>query len=186
METKAEIRNCIKNKKKKMTLAEIEKYSYKIIEVFTGLQEFKDTPCILTYVNFNEEVVTKNLIREALALGKRVAVPKIVDNRMDFYYIHSFQDLKLSDYGILEPYKLIEAKESSALMVMPGLAFDLKGHRIGYGKGYYDGYIKNHLDYHRIVLAYRFQVFEEIPFGDSDISVHQIVTEKEMITINLQ
>lgn len=184
METKKDIRTYIQNKKKKLSQDEIFYKSSIITKKLIELPEYMDSECIFTYINFNEEVVTRDIILHASEYGKRVAVPMIRNQSMNFYYINSLEDLRPGYFGILEPREIFKAKEKNPCMIMPGLAFDIKGHRIGYGKGFYDKYLKNHLEYKRIALAYEFQVFDRIPYAEQDIPVDKIVTEEEVITVD--
>lgn len=184
METKKEIRTYIKNEKKKLSQEEILYKSSIIAKRLIELPEYINSKCIFIYVNFNEEVITRDIISHAIEHGKRVAVPVIKNQNMDFYYINGLEDLSPGYFGILEPRELFKTKEENPCIIMPGLAFNMKGHRIGYGKGFYDEYLKNRLEYKRIALAYKFQVLDKIPYGESDIPVDKIVTEGEVITVN--
>lgn len=114
-------------------------------------------------------------------MGKKVAVPKvIVDNFMKFYYIDSLKSLTPGAYGILEPeaYPQREACKEHALVILPGVAFDRQGNRIGYGKGFYDNYLSTHPQYHRIGLAFSAQCVDFIPADCHDIRVEAVITEK--------
>lgn len=183
METKKEIRAYIKNQKKVLSQEEVIYKSNIITKKLVELPEYKESTCIFIYVSFNEEVVTRDIILHAIEHGKRVAVPMIKKQSMDFYYINSLEDLSRGYFGIEEPKEMPKAKEKNSCVIMPGLAFDMKGYRIGYGKGFYDSYLTNHLDYKRIALAYKFQIFDKIPYTEFDIPVDKIVTEEELITI---
>jgi 5-formyltetrahydrofolate cyclo-ligase len=94
--------------------------------------------------------------------------------------INSLNNLKVSDYGVLEPEDNSEevfAKDMN-LAIIPGLVFDLKGGRIGYGGGFYDRFFSNtNIDITKIALAYQFQILEELPLEDHDVSINNIITE---------
>lgn len=115
--------------------------------------------------------------------GRHVYVPKVNGREMDFYEITSMQDLKKGYRDILEPIDtLLPVHGISGIMVMPGLAFDRMGHRIGYGGGFYDRYIasqKNSL--YKVAFAYDKQVFSKITVQEHDQTADCIVTECETI-----
>lgn len=141
-------------------------------------QEAKEIYC---YVSFGEEVSTNAILVHAWKHGKKVAVPKILeDDTLEFFYIDTREQLKEGFYGILEPVTAKIASGDEVLVVMPGVAFDREGGRIGYGKGYYDRYLRKHPDYHTIALTFEVQCLDQVPVEDHDIRPEWILTEKEM------
>ncbi len=147
---------------------------------------YREARCIYTYISVKGEVDTASLITSALMDGKRVAAPRVRGRHtMDFYFIKSRADLQPGFMGIPEPgpwCPKAPSPSADALMVMPGVAFDRTGARIGYGGGYYDAYLKDNRKCRRIAPAYAFQIAESIPTEEQDVSVEFIFTEKEMIT----
>mgnify|MGYP002530928218 CR=1 FL=1 len=107
---------------------------------------------------------TRELIRGLLAEQKQgrrihVAVPRVAGREMDFYEIHDMTDLQPGYQGILEPAEYCPKVEATeGMMLLPGLAFDREGHRVGYGGGYYDRYLTAYPDCIRAGIAYRMQV----------------------------
>ena len=85
-------------------------------------------------------------------------------------------------YWISEPPAERQAAGSNVLVIMPGVAFDRRGGRIGYGKGFYDSYLGKHPEYRRIALAYEIQCLDLIPSEEHDIRPECIITEKEIYT----
>ncbi len=139
---------------------------------------------VLVYIDFNNEVKTRELIQYLLDHDHHVLVPKTqkTSNEMDAIRIYSFDDLKIGNYGILEPIG-IPSKISPDLVFVPGVAFDRKGNRIGFGKGYYDFYFASLINSPlKIALAYDFQLVSEIPCDAHDIAVDWIVTETQVIS----
>lgn len=136
-----------------------------------------DKHCIGIYVSFNHEVDTLNIIK-ALLGHKRVCVPRIVDRVMHFVEIRSLADLKAQTMGILEPVAKdwINPKEIDAFLI-PLSAFNERGYRIGYGKGYYDRYLKG-LFALKIGLAYSFQKLDLAFESPHDVACDIIVTER--------
>lgn len=179
---KKELRHRISTRKKSMTLDEREKKSDRIFERLENLAEWKEAQCIFSYVSYNQEVNTGDRMMQWIVQGKKIAVPCVVENEIKFYYIHSISDLKEGYKGILEPEKKYCADGDEGLMLMPGLAFDKRFHRLGYGGGFYDRYLKKYPSrFLKVALAYDFQIFDEIPWEEHDQKVDLIVTENTVI-----
>lgn len=178
METKKAIRDKIKKKRASLPLEEQQAKSKKIIDTLASHPLYKHAEEIYCYVSFGGEVDTREFVESSLKMGKKVAVPKIlVNNLMEFYYINSLKELTEGHYGILEPPPVKKAPGNCALMVMPGVAFDKRGGRIGYGKGYYDEYLKHHPSLRRIALAFELQCMESLPREAHDIAPELLMTE---------
>ena len=177
---KKQIRKIISEKKKSMSLEEIERLSAELTKRFLSLQEYEQAECLFAYISYNQEVRTRMLIEKALADGKRVAVPKVIGDDMEFRYIISEADLVPGYKGIKEPSESTikaDGKERKVLMLMPGLAFDRMGNRIGYGKGYYDRYLYEHSNiyFQKIALCYDFQVLDLIEAEQYDRKVDRLI-----------
>lgn len=181
MDEKQEIRFEISERKKRMSQIEIQNKSNHITEVLLNLEEYKSAKSIFSYVNFNQEVVTTQILMDALENGKRIAIPRVDNKLMEFYYINSLKELQPGYMGILEPISDEVAQDENGLMLMPGVAFDLNKNRIGYGKGYYDIYLSKHKIGKKIALAYELQIVEKIKADAFDIKPDFIITEKRMI-----
>lgn len=159
---------------------------FKIIDTLTDLEIYKRSKTIFTYVSINEEINTRTFIKEALKLGKIVAVPKTYkgSKEMKAVVIKSLEDLELSRFNLLEPKKDNEVleKEEIDLIVVPGAVFDLSLNRIGYGGGYYDRFLKDiKFKNNKIALAYDFQVLDKIEVEDYDIKMDLLITEKRIL-----
>ncbi|WP_310605438.1 5-formyltetrahydrofolate cyclo-ligase [Anaerosporobacter sp.] len=186
MESKAQIRKQIKELKKNLSKEEIQIRSNQIAERFFSQPFYKQAENIYLYVSYNQEVNTLGMIPRILEDKKRVAVPKIIDGTMDFYEITSLNQLSEGEFGILEPVTCEPVSESevwnssSNLMIVPGLAFDKDGGRIGYGGGYYDCYIHKNSERIglKIAFAYDFQVLEHIEIESFDEKIDGIITDK--------
>ena len=138
MESKKDIRKKIFAERKLHTDEQIEAMSRTITDKVTALPAFKNADRILVYADYNHEVVTEYLIKEAWKAGKEVAVPKVVGKDMVFYKLTDFARLEPGYFGIPEPVSGEIVNWSKALMIMPGVAFDRANHRVGYGGGFYD------------------------------------------------
>lgn len=145
--------------------------------------QYKNSKNIFVFVSYNNEVDTHRIIKQALQQGKRVAVPVIlsIEEGMVAVLIRSFQELNKNKYGILEP-PLIETNiitpEEIDLVLVPGVAFDDKGGRVGYGAGMYDRYlVKVKSSTPKIALAYNFQLLPEVPMEPFDVRLDGIITD---------
>lgn len=142
---------------------------------------------VLFYAPLNDEINIDDCINDALMLKKRVALPTCTDNNgnMKFYNISSLDDLKLGHFGVREPDtdKCEEVTDfNNSICVVPALAFSKKGFRLGYGKGYYDRFLKNYISI-SIGLCYNELVLNELPTDEFDIPVNYVITENSIITV---
>lgn len=177
------IRKQIIQERNRLSQKQVEQKSQSVFLRLISLLEYQNSNTIFTYVDCKNEVATKPIIRHALAHGKKVAVPKVNKKEMDFYYIQSLEELQPGNFGILEPVTNQVAKPESACFIMPGVVFDLKLHRIGYGGGYYDRYLSSFVgDSSVLALAFELQILPSIPYETFDISPSKLVTERRVIT----
>ena len=185
IQTKKEIRKYINNCKSLMNSCEVLEKSILIQNLLMEQEEYKKSDRIYIYVNYNREVITTDIIRKSLAVGKKVYVPKIQDNVIKFHEIHSIEDdLALGAYGILEPTYDSPDDLRDGLLVMPGLAFDMEFHRIGYGGGFYDKYLTLPNSHIKLALAYDFQIFDIITTDEFDVKVDAIITQDLVIRVS--
>jgi 5-formyltetrahydrofolate cyclo-ligase len=186
---KKELRAYIKSQKEKLSPDEVFMRSQRVLQRLYEQECYQNTQNIYTYVNYNQEVCTKELIEQSLVRMKNVFVPKVFGDRMLFYKISSLDELEPGAYGILEPaVKSLDLKDDRVedtpcgLMIMPGLAFDRSGGRIGYGGGFYDRYLSEHSDFFKVALCFDFQIVDKIISEDFDIPVQMIISESEIIS----
>ena len=160
-----------------------QKMDNRIMNLFTSLISYRYSDILLMYYPTRGEVDTRPLIRSALAAGKKVALPVCLsESEMDFYFIESEDDLEIGRFGIPAPKKECrkfdrESDTGGIIMTVPALAFDKKGFRLGYGRGYYDRYI-NELNATSVGFVYSSFLTDSLPRGRFDISVDLIVSEK--------
>lgn len=170
-----------------MPSAIMEEKSGQIMNFLFAAEEYCRADVILTYVNYQSEVMTECLIEHAAAEDKRIFAPKVTGNEMDFYRIAGMGNLIKGYRGIREPDggEVFSRNTGYALMVMPGVVFDINRHRIGYGKGFYDRYLKRlddlRIHIHTAALCYECQLFREIPYEIHDRKPDMIITEKRVI-----
>lgn len=148
----------------------------------------KKTEKILTYVSFRSEADTRQIINFVLDQKITLAVPKCgAEGKMDFFIINSLNELIPSDYGIPEPADNREnllTEFKNTICIVPGLAFDIKGKRMGYGGGYYDRFLSLHPEIITVGLCYNSLLSDLVPSEPHDISVDYIITEKGLIKVN--
>ena len=155
----------------------------KILYKRTSLPVYKNCETVLTYVSTPIEVDTRMLIAKALSDGKKVAVPKCIKGTrdMEFYLINSFDDLEEGSFSVLEPVpeKCVPLKKiNKAICIVPALAYDRYGYRLGYGKGYYDRFLSAHKNVFKIGFGYCCCTETKLNHGRYDIPVDFLVTEK--------
>lgn len=137
----------------------------------------KQCSLILIYVSCHNEVDTIELIKYFLNHKKQLAVPKIENDIMKFYYIKDLSDLSLGYFNILEPMtkeKVINF--SNCVSITPGICFSKDNYRIGYGKGFYDKFYQKHNIY-KIGLCYKECMLDNIPSDIHDISLDEVITD---------
>ena len=138
---------------------------------------------VVCYAAFDNEVLTNKLIEYFLLKEKTVYLPKVDKNNLLIIQIDSLRDLKKGSYGIMEPTGVAVNLEDKTvdLWIVPGIAFDIKGNRLGYGKGYYDRILKSVALDKKIGLCFGFQVVVHIPIQNNDEKMGWLITENKLI-----
>ena len=179
---KNELRDKMKRFRREMPPLVKQKKDMAIRRGVQSLKQYQACQTLLTFVSTDIEVDTRGLIGQALRDGKRVAVPYCVDGtrQMDFYYIQSMKDLAPRTFGVLEP--LVErcqkwSDDQNSICLVPGLAFDRHGFRLGYGKGYYDRFLSGYTGF-KIGIVYEGCLCQRLPHGYYDLPVDLLITEK--------
>ncbi len=182
-----EVKNALRKKFRAIRLGysqeEKQRLDDSIFCRLTALYQYQKTDTLLTYVSKAEEPDTLQLISKAFRDGKKVAVPKCLDDsgKMAFYYITDLHQLEKSSFGVMEP-KPAECREfigdgSGSLCIVPGMAFDSSGYRLGYGKGYYDRFLSGYQGF-TVGVCYSECVKWSLPKGRFDKPVKILVTDK--------
>lgn len=176
MNSKTEIRAKIKKIRQKLSLVEKKDLDKAIIEKIKSNSLVNKAGTILAYMSHKNEVDLIDFINENIS-KKHIILPRVNKNTLDLYIIETLDDLEEGTYGIMEPKTTCKTikPEDIDLAFIPGVAFDANGHRIGYGKGYYDQLNKS-LKCKKIGLAYNFQIVDEIPFESHDVPVDFIIS----------
>ncbi len=184
------LRKELLHKRNALSLKETETKSNAIFLKIIKAKEYLSAKTIMFYVAKGNEVSTTKIIQHALEHKKNVCVPKVDITK---HILHAIEikaldgELQKGHFGIHEP--LFEEKKvmhlnNIDLIVIPGIAFDMKGHRLGWGKGYYDKFLEKHGKIHKVGLAFEFQLLQELPRDKHDIPVNMVVTEERVINVN--
>lgn len=181
METKQHIRRQIAALRKACSDEEVEEKSLAITGRVLALPEFLHCRKMYIYADYNHEVRTEYLIKEAWKMGKQAAVPKVEGTEMRFILLEDFSKLAPGYFGIPEPVEGETVHWEDGLMIMPGVAFDRENRRVGYGGGFYDRFLEKHPGLFTVALGFEFQILDQVPFEETDIRPRVIVTEEEVL-----
>lgn len=166
-----------------------DKDSQKIQSTVLRSNIYKEADILFLYSDFHGEVGTLTLIEEALLNGKKVYLPKVMDGynvkSMEFFRINSTYELVEGYKTIKEPifdlsrkFSYEENKDKKLLMLVPGVAFNKEGYRLGYGMGYYDKYLENKDNVLKFGLCFSMQISDTFDIEEYDVKMDFLVTEK--------
>lgn len=173
---KQELRKAIRARKRAMTEEEIERRSRSLCQKFLESDAYRACRTLYGYLPYNQEVRTLPILAQALADGKQVAVPKVYGDDMKFISLTDLTQISRGYAGIPEPIADEPvAEDETALVLMPGLAFDPQGHRIGYGGGFYDKFLSREPNHPTLALCYEFQMVEHLETEEFDIPVDAVI-----------
>jgi len=161
----------------------------RIRETLFSLPEFLSAQTIILYASFRSEVATYGLIQESISMGKKLFLPKVdaYNARLDLYVIRDIGELSPGFMGIPEPnladFRIGNINDAD-IVIVPGVAFDVVGSRLGYGMGYYDKLLSMRKKLSPVVaLAYDEQLVKEIPADEHDVRVDIIITDRQLIRV---
>ncbi|MDQ4050394.1 MAG: 5-formyltetrahydrofolate cyclo-ligase [Thermoproteota archaeon] len=160
----------------KLNSEEVAKRSKIIQEFVINTEEFRQAKVVGAYFAIGSEVMTELIIGRTKMLGKKIALPRVEGDEIIFYELPLTNTLVKGRFGIMEPPPHDPADKIDVLVV-PGIAFDKKGNRLGYGKGFYDRLLSSNLTKFSFGLAYSFQVIENLPHEDHDKRLDAIASE---------
>lgn len=167
-----------------------------LIELY-NFDLFKEASCVLSFVSYGTEIKTNQLLDIILNENKMLCLPRTENEKMEFYYINSDEDFseqtEIGEYGITVPKsnqdKLdINSIPDKTLIIIPGLAFDERGNRLGKGKGYYDKFLAELLSTSEkekilgiVGYCYDFQIIDKVITEPNDIPVDYIISDKRIV-----
>ena len=192
-EEKAALRRRMKDLKEALSEEDRLAWSALIREEILRDKAWQEAPVVFSYLTLGKEVDTLPLIREALSQGKRVYIPVILRDEEGRSQMEASELLNLEEdlapgtLGILEPRKeslRIRDPRDIAFLLLPGLAFDTRGGRLGYGGGYFDAFLPRLSPRCTLLAAaFSFQVVEEVPMEPHDLKIPALLTEQGPIPI---
>jgi len=170
-----------------LTMKSIELKSEFIAQNLYGQNLWKEAEEVLLFLHFGREVQTHRIIEAALGQEKRVYAPVIQEREIRFYPVYHHEGpFSVNKYGIKEPPvdnpPFHGNSSSTPLMLLPGLCFDRKGGRIGYGGGFYDRFLNSHRGLKKVGLTFAELVYPAVPCEDYDHPVDTLITDQEILT----
>ena len=189
--SKSELRKEAQRRRSQLSEQERTKKSALIVNRVESDPDWQSAKVVCVYVWFKSEVQTDSLIESAWSAGKTVCVPlcgKTDTDKITLYKINSFDDLSPGAFGIREPkvdqvgahLERVALSDVDAFIV-PGIAFDKQGNRLGWGGGFYDWALSRAVNAKKIALAFSCQIFETIPVEPQDIKMDKIICEANTI-----
>lgn len=175
---KKELRKLIKERKKTFAPENAIVDSEKIFSQVESLPQFKEAEVVLAYWSLSDEVITHSFILK-WAGKKKIVLPIVIGETLELRAFNGVETLVTSDsFGIQEPKTevLVDPKEVD-FAIIPGVAFDKKGNRLGRGKGFYDRFL-NQTKAYKVAVGYDFQILDEIPVSSFDVPVDIVISTK--------
>jgi len=182
---KNSLRTQIKLIRKNLSKAEIEEKSNKICDLLFSSELLKDTKTVMVYLSAFNEVRTDKIITKLLADDKKILAPVTDKSAVSItpYCITDISQLQKGAYGIFEPPQTDKAEISDIdAVIVPGIAFDKKGNRMGFGAGYYDRFLAD-FGGTKIGICYNFQLLDEICTDAHDIPMDYIISEENIYAV---
>ena len=183
MTAKATLRETVLRRRDALPPEERAALSARIISSVLRLGAYRRSDAVLAYASFGSELRTDDLLRRTLADGKTLVLPRVEDGGLKLYEVRDVdRDLVPGTWGIREPVtENCPVADPGGLdfALIPGVAFDRRGRRLGYGGGFYDRLISSYLQEGTPLVAGAFEVqmVEEVPVGPGDVPVDAVVTE---------
>jgi len=177
--TKVELRQAIRQLKRQFTQEELGDLSLAIIDSLCRNEHFVNAKTILAYHSLPDEVSTHELIRQ-YSQKKTILLPKVIgDGEMEIRRYRGEGDLQQGAYGIMEPCgELFTDYDEIDLAIIPGMAFDPKGNRLGRGKGYYDRFLSCARNTYKVGICFPFQLVDDVPVENMDIAMDAVLSKK--------
>lgn len=168
----------IRQRKAEISFEDKKALSDNIWSQLEELDEFKSAKCVMLYWSMADEVNTQEFI-EKWASDKRIILPCVNDDLLELREYRGKEDLKPGDlYHIPEPSgPLFHEEKEIELIVVPGVAFDMEGNRMGRGKAYYDKFLKRTNSF-KVGVGFNIQILEDIPYDELDVKMDLVLTHK--------
>lgn len=180
------VRKQFRDMRNGMAPGQVKELSERICANVTASPQFLEAERIFAYYPIGNEADVRKIVREAWRQGKQVAFPGVSGEDMVFFRVSDFLKLHPGTFGVMEPEETYPVEWESGLMLVPGVAFDRRGGRMGFGKGYYDRYLADHPGCTRMGIAYELQVGDQIPVEETDMPLHYLATEQGITDMRKQ
>lgn len=179
---KKSIRKSILEKRKSVNIAQ---ESYKIYQNFIKSSYYEKANSIMSYMNINTEVETGSINKEILDDDKTLLLPVLIKNEIKASKFTFEDNFKVGEFNIPEPSPFREYdKQWVETLLVPGVAFSPKtGHRLGYGRGFFDRFLKDFKGGKKVGLCFEVQLVDDLPYEPQDITMDVLITEKRIIEI---
>ncbi|MEO1995378.1 MAG: 5-formyltetrahydrofolate cyclo-ligase [Planctomycetaceae bacterium] len=185
---KSSLRQCARQRRAALSDADRERCSRMITDRLRELPAFEQARSVLMYVGVRSEVRTMHLLSDLLHTDKKIIVPYCRERMLGLFRLGALDELEPGRFGIPEPLESLRSlphrtcnPESLDLLVVPGLAFDLLGHRLGYGAGYFDRLLQQVRPQATVVgLAFACQIFPSVPVDSHDVPVDCLLTDRDL------
>ena len=176
---KTALRKVLLEKRDSTSYDMIKIASQKIFNRLKKIKEYRNAKVIACYYPIGSEVLTQDIMLDALSQGKQVCLPKVTESKIiEFREVKDLKSLERDSFNIMEPKKDCEICDKIDLVIVPTVGIDRNGSRLGYGHGYYDRFLSTSKAV-SIALTYSKQIVKNIPSSDDDVQINWIVTEDE-------
>ena len=178
MEEKNTIRAFIRQQKSLHTIEQLTTMSEAVCNSISHGGQWRLCTTVLLYYPLSDEVDVRPLIQMAYQAGHQVLLPVVVGEQLELHLYQGNDSLRAGAYNIMEstgPLFPIERYEQIQMAIVPGMAFDAAGHRLGRGKGYYDRLLPQLPQAYKIGVCYPFQFLTDIPYEEHDIPMNEVI-----------
>ncbi len=177
---KNRLRQLCAKRRRNLSLREMAEMSALITQKLIQLPAYREADTVFAYMSLPGEVQMSAFLDRCRADGKNTALPVIMEDGIHFFRVEAGDILKEGSMHIMEPDpEKAEGMDdrTDALIIVPGVAFDRSGGRLGYGKGYYDQYLTKYKNHPTVACAYHFQIFDRLPVEKGDVPVDLLITD---------
>ena len=184
--TKRELRSRMRSVRAVLPASARAERSRAAAERVMELAEYTGAQTIIGFSAIQKEIDPGDLLARARASGKTVGLPRVVGDLLDLHEFRDVSELEEGAFGVLEPAASapVIAADSVDLVIVPGLAFDTRGHRLGYGRAFYDRVLPQMARAFRVGIAYDFQIVMELPDDAHDVPMHAVVTDQRVLRVS--
>lgn len=173
---KSELREYMKSQRSKLSPEREEQMNFDIFKKLVMSEEFLKAESVYCYADCRHEAGTGIILDYLWSHGIKTALPRVAEKQIEFYYVKSYDELCRGCMGIMEPKTgLLKAEDKNAFVIVPGLAFDRAGGRLGYGGGYYDRFFELETEHYKVGIGFDFQLVQEVPREHFDALLNEVL-----------